>query len=121
MSLLLFPLRGVPDDEADEVRELLTEQAIDFYETTAGNWGISMPALWVKNVADVEKARALLSAYQQQRAISSRETYVQLKQEGMQQTFLKAFIAQPVLYCTYIFAMGLVVYVSIKLLFELGL
>ncbi len=121
MSLLLFPLRGVPDDEADEVRELLTAQAIDFYETTAGNWGMSMPALWVKNAADVEKAKAVLSTYQQQRAISSRETYVQLKQEGLQQTFLKAFIAQPVLYCTYIFAMGLVIYVSIKLLFEVGL
>jgi len=121
MSLLLFPLRGVPEDEVDEVRELLTEQAIDFYETTAGNWEMSMPGIWLRQADDVEKARALINAYQQQRAISSRETYKQLKQEGLQQTFLKAFIAQPVLYCTYIFAMGLVIYVSIKLLYEFGL
>jgi len=32
MPILLFSLRGVPDDEADEVRELLTEQNIDFYD-----------------------------------------------------------------------------------------
>ena len=43
MSKLLFRLRNVPDDEADEVRELLTQHSIEFYETGAGNWGISMP------------------------------------------------------------------------------
>lgn len=36
---ILFRLSGVPDDEADDVRMLLTDNAIDFYETSAGNWG----------------------------------------------------------------------------------
>ncbi|MFI3196974.1 MAG: DUF6164 family protein [Methylococcaceae bacterium] len=121
MTQLLFNLRGVPDDEADEVRELLTAQDIDFYETSAGNWGMSMPALWLRDAADLEKARQLLNAYQQQRFLTSREDYLQQKKANQQQTWLKVFKEKPVLYCAYLFAMGLVIYVSVKLLLELGL
>ncbi|MEI6068846.1 MAG: DUF6164 family protein [Methylococcaceae bacterium] len=121
MTLLLFPLRGVPDDEADEVRELLTGQDIDFYETSAGNWGMSMPALWLRDAADFEKARNLLNAYQHQRFRTSREDYLQRKKANQQQTWLTAFKEKPLLYCAYLFAMGLVIYVSVKLLLELGL
>ncbi|MEE3087569.1 MAG: DUF6164 family protein, partial [Pseudomonadota bacterium] len=42
MAKLLFRMRDVPDDEAEEVRELLTQNKITFFETFAGNWGISM-------------------------------------------------------------------------------
>ena len=121
MALLLFSLRGVPEDESKDVCDLLTSHNIDFYETSAGNWGMSMPALWVRNEVDVEKAREIISTYQEQRAINSRDNYKKLKQNGLQQTFLKAFIAQPVRCSTYIFAMALVIYVSIKLLYEIGL
>lgn len=117
MSLLLFSLRGVPDDEADEIRELLTEQDIDFYETPAGNWGVSMPALWLRNDAELAPAQALLTTYQQQRVITQRELYAQTKPK----TFLQAFIARPMLYLIYFLAMGLVIYASIRVLFELGL
>jgi hypothetical protein len=121
MTILLFNLRGVPEDEADEVRELLTEQNIDFYETSAGNWGMSMPALWLKYDTDLEKARQVLNVYQQQRFLTSRENYLQHKKSNQQKTLLKAFMEKPLLYWAYIFAMLLVVYVSIKLLLELGL
>ena len=121
MTLLLFNLRGVPDDEADEVRELLTAQNIDFYETSAGNWGMSMPALWLRDATDLEKARPLLNAYQQQRFLTSRADYLQRKKANQQHTWLKAFKEKPSLYCAYLFAMGLVIYVSVKLLLELGL
>ena len=121
IMILLFPLRGVPEDEADEVRELLTARNIDFYETTAGNWGMSMPGLWLRDAVDLEVARDIINAYQQERVRHSREDYLQRKQKGLHQTFISAFIGQPVRYSMYIFAMGLVVYVSIKLVFELGL
>lgn len=121
MPRLLFNLRGVPEDEADEVRELLTEQEIDFYETSAGNWGVSMPALWLRNDADLEKARYVLNQYQQQRFLTARANYLQLKKMDQQKTLLKAFIEKPLLYFAYLFTMFLIVYVSIKLLFELGL
>jgi nucleosome binding factor SPN SPT16 subunit len=121
MTLVLFSLRGVPEDEADEVRELLTSQDIDFYETSAGNWGMSMPALWLKDDADLEKARYVLNKYQQQRFLTSHQDYLQRKKAGQQKTLLKAFIEKPLLYFAYILTMFLVVYVSIRLLFELGL
>ena len=35
MAVLFFNLRGVPQDEADDVRELLQQHDIGFYETDA--------------------------------------------------------------------------------------
>ena len=43
MSALIFRLRNVPEDEAMQVRDLLDEHRIDWFETSAGNWGIGMP------------------------------------------------------------------------------
>lgn len=68
MPTLVFRLRNVPDDEADEVRALLDEGRIDWYETSAGNWGIAMPGLWVKNSDEAPRARTLIDAYQNERA-----------------------------------------------------
>ena len=48
MAKLLFNLRNVPDDEADEVRDLLTAHGVDWYETRPGNWGISTGALGLR-------------------------------------------------------------------------
>ena len=42
MPLQLFNLRGVPEDEAEDIRQLLDEHEIEFYETSAGNWGVSL-------------------------------------------------------------------------------
>jgi hypothetical protein len=121
MSILLFSLRGVPDDEADEVRELFTEQDIDFYETPAGNWGVSMPALWLRDEAELARAQSLLNSYQQQRFISQRERYLHAKKIGQHKTLWQAFIEKPLLYSVYFLAIGLVIYASIRLLFEFGL
>jgi hypothetical protein len=121
MSTLLFSLRGVPDDEADEVRELLVEHNINFYETPAGNWGVSMPALWLKDDSDLANAQILLNIYQQQRFIHQRELYLQSRLAGEHKTLLKALIERPLLYGVYFLAMGLVIYASIRLLFEFGL
>lgn len=67
MAKLLFKMRNVPDDEAEEVQALLLENGVDYYETTAGNWGVSMPGLWLRNEEDFSRARALIDEYQKQR------------------------------------------------------
>jgi hypothetical protein len=67
MPILLFNLSGVPDDEAAAVRELLTDDAIDYYETSAGRWGISQPALWLRDATQLTQAKALIDDYQAQR------------------------------------------------------
>ncbi|WP_374011550.1 DUF6164 family protein [Pseudoxanthomonas koreensis] len=67
MAKRLFDLRNVPDDEADEVRALLTAHALDWYETSPGPWGISAAGLWLRDNDDYPRARHLLDEYQQQR------------------------------------------------------
>ncbi|MEI8209545.1 MAG: hypothetical protein D0528_09320 [Methylococcales bacterium] len=121
MATLLFSLRGVPEDEAEEVRELLTEHSVDFYETNAGNWGVSMPALWLRSEDELFKARQLLDVYQVQRATQAREHYLQLKAEGQHLTFFKMLKERPLQLLIYLCGIALTIYVSIRLLFELGL
>lgn len=116
MSILFFSLRGVPDDEAQDVRELLTEHEIDFYETPAGNWGMSMPALWLRDETQLIQVRALLDDYQTKRAIEQRTLYLQNKK-----TLWQTFKENPLLYLACCSLIVLIVYVSIKFLFELGL
>ena len=121
MSTLLFSLRSVPDDEAHEIRELLSANNIDYYETSAGNWGISMPALWVRNNEQVYEAQKLLKQYHQQRAITQREIYEQLKKEGGSKHLTDVLTENPLRFIIYIGAIIFVLYVSIKMLFEFGL
>lgn len=121
MAVLFFSLRGVPDDEADDIRQLLADHDIDFYETSAGNWGISMPAIWLFRQEDVEEARALFAVYQQQRAITQRALYQELKAQGQHQGFFRHNIRQPLRFIAYCLVISLILYVSLKWLFELGL
>ena len=67
MPVPVFRLRNVPDDEAEEIRNLLKHNHIDFYETPAGNWGISMPAIWLNDDDQLERAKELIKEYQQHR------------------------------------------------------
>jgi hypothetical protein len=68
MSTLVFRLKYVPDEEADEIRQLLAENDIAFYETSAGRWQISMAGLWVKDKEQAIKARELIREDQIARA-----------------------------------------------------
>lgn len=121
MARLLFSLRGVPDDEAEEVRELLDKNGIDFYETSAGNWGISMPALWLKDDDDQAFAQQLLETYQQKRYSEQRAIYEQLKRDGENKRLIDVIVKNPIQFFLYTGLILLIIYVSIKLLFELGL
>lgn len=121
MTVLLFSLRGVPEDEASEVRALLTQEAIDYFETSAGNWGMSMPALWLRDQSQLEHAQQLLNVYQQQRLVNAREQYLLAKASGQLPSGWQRFLETPLLYTAYLFALVMVAYVSVKFLFELGL
>ena len=114
MSKLLFRLRHVPDDELEEVRQLLDESEIAFFETSAGNWGISMPAIWVQHDADYERARVLLDEYQQQRTVRMREYYQQLRDSGQARTMWQVFQENPVKFVSYLALIGVVLFVSLR-------
>ena len=68
MAKLIFRLKSVSDDEADDIKNLLTENNIDFYESPPGNWEISMHALWLNDDAQYAQAKQLIDDYQVKRS-----------------------------------------------------
>lgn len=72
MAKLLVTLRNVPDDEAEEVRQILAARRIDFYETPPGRWGISAGGIWLRDDAQLGEARQLMADYQEQRRAQAR-------------------------------------------------
>ncbi len=120
MAVQLFSLRGVPDDEAEDVRALLTDSHIDFYETSAGNWGISAAGLWLREKEQLQQAKALIDDYQATRAEQQREIYHQLKREGKQKTFFALLVENPLKIIAYIAIIGVILYFSTKPFLALG-
>ncbi len=72
MAKLLFKLNSVPDDEADDIREILTQADIDFYETSSGMLGLSFAAIWLKEESEYPQASEIINKYQEQRLIQAR-------------------------------------------------
>ena len=95
MAKLLFRLNQVEDDEADDVRALLDEAGLEYYETNAGRWRVSVAAIWLRHDDDYEQARAMLDDYQQQRSERLQEEYRQLEENGEQETFLQRARERP--------------------------
>ncbi|MDP1558875.1 MAG: DUF6164 family protein [Nitrosomonas sp.] len=120
MSKLLFKLRGVPDDEAEDVRELLADNEIDFYETSAGNWGFSMPGIWLRDADQFEKAKDLLDEYQKARGIRAREEYARLKREGKNRTFIDWARENPVQLILFSAIIAAVLYLQAMLVINIG-
>jgi hypothetical protein len=119
MAKILFRLRNVPDDEADEVRELLTTQGFDIYETGAGSFGISLPAIWLKDESRFEEARRVLEEYQRSRQQRVREEYAQLKREGRQRTLLDVMHEGPLHFVLSLATIALIAYLCIRLVLDL--
>lgn len=96
MPILLFRLNGVPEDEADDVRELLATHGISFYETSAGRFGISLAAIWLRDDSgDLARARQLIDAYQDERAQRARSEYAALCEAGRNETLLDRLRLHP--------------------------
>lgn len=120
MPVKLFSLRGVPDDEADEIRAVLAQHAIDYYETPPGNWGVSMPAIWLPDDSEFARAQALLDEYQQLRAAQARAAYTQLKAQGKHRTVLDTLRENPIRFLVYLSAAAALFYLSTKPFLGLG-
>ena len=120
MAKLIFSLKNVPEDEANDIRELLGTNDITFYETPPGNWGISAPGIWLKNNDDEDKAKQLIADYQEQRSVSQREQYQQLKSEGKHRTIVAVLKEDPLRVILYLAVVALILYVSIKPFIHFG-
>ena len=105
MAKLLFDLRDVPDDEADEVRSLLEANSIAFYETRPLAWGLFAGGIWVVDNAIHPQARQLLAAYQRDRAERARAAFAAAQRAGsgksalllLAMSFITAIVVLPFL------------------------
>ena len=87
MAKLLLNLRNVPDDEADEVRGWLKESGIEFYETTPSSWGISSGGIWIREDAQIARAKVLMADYQAQRRQRAQADHAAARSDGSAETF----------------------------------
>ncbi|MCW8982748.1 MAG: DUF6164 family protein [Gammaproteobacteria bacterium] len=114
MPLQLFNLRGVPEDEAEDIRQLLEENRIDYYETSAGNWGVSLPAFWLRDESrQFDEAKGLIDAYQLERVERAREEYRQLKAEGRLPGLLGMIKQRPLQFVVYLLLICLILFISL--------
>ena len=104
MTTLLFKLQNVPDDEAADVRELLAENDIYFYETHAGFWRLGVDALWLPDDTNLERARALVKAYQEERTANQKKVYADLVEQGQAPTLWQNFLLSPLRFVLLILA-----------------
>ena len=114
MSKLLIKLRDAPEDEIEEIRTLLREYRIDFYETQGGAWGISAPGIWLNDESQYDRAKALMDDYQENRFHEKRAEYERLRQAGQHRTFLQNLLDNPVQVILYSLIVGLILYLSIS-------
>ena len=117
---MLFKLRFVPEDEAQDIRELLADNEIDYYETSAGVMGISMPALWLKTESQLEIAKKLIDDYQDQRAHLAQSEYNTQKEDGTNKSILDLFKEDPGRFIGYSIAIIAIIYFSVIIFINLG-
>ncbi|HBR98142.1 MAG TPA: hypothetical protein DD979_12305 [Gammaproteobacteria bacterium] len=113
MAKLLFRLRNVPVPEAQAVRTLLDDNGFDWYETHAGNWGISMPALWIKDDTQWAAARACIDAYQQQLQTDVRAAHAEPPAAEEDATLVARFLRAPVRLVLALIGILVVLYFSV--------
>lgn len=120
MSVMLFKLKNVPDDEAEEVRALLREHAIRFYETPPSRWGISMEAIWLEDKEQLTTARQLLDDYQKSRTLRVRAEYQQQRAAGQVPKLFDRIKQHPLQFIAIVIFILFILYVSTVPFLDLG-
>ena len=95
MAKLLFDLRDVPDDEADDVRALLDAHGLGYYETKPAAMGLFAGGIWITDDAALGQAKSLLAEYQAQRQARARTEYAAARREGTAESLWTSFRREP--------------------------
>ena len=120
MAVLLMNLRGVPDDEADQVRALLRQRGIEFFETPPSRWLVSAGAIWISDDDDAPRARELLAEYQHRRRADARADYERRRREGSLEGLGSRLRREPLRLLLYLAGAAVVLYLSLMPFLELG-
>lgn len=95
MAALLFRLNQVPDDEAEDVRQILDQAGIEVYESSAGFFGLGVAAIWLRHNEDLPRARDLINDYQKARAEKTRADYEARVNAGEEVGFWQQSLRHP--------------------------
>jgi len=119
MPKLVFRLRNVPNDEAQDIRELLEGNDIAYFETSAGNWGISLPAIWIHESEKFEFSRQLIDEYQSARSVRLRREYQASRENGEAKTVWQSFKENPLRFIAFsvMIAVLLTIYMRVFVFF----
>ena len=120
MATHLMSMRGVPEDEMEEICALLEEHGISHYVTEPGNWMISAGAIWLNDQEQLPQAHALLNEYQQQRSQKAQEEYSQSRLRGEQPSLLERIIENPVRFIGYLAIIIYILYISLMPFVDFG-
>ncbi len=120
MAKLIFKLKSVSYDEADDIKNLLTENKIDFYESPAGNWEISMHALWLNDEAQYTQAEQIIDEYQVKRSQRIRLETQQKIDQGEYETFIQRLFNKPIQFFITLAIIILILYFSIMPFLGIG-
>lgn len=113
MSRLLLNLRHVPDDEADDVRTLLDEAGIEWYETPIGRWGIGLGGIWIRDREELPRARELLRDYDRERFERARADHAERARRGELETMVHRLIQDPVGVCLRLGAVAFILFLML--------
>ena len=120
MSVLIFRLNDAPEDEAQDVRDLLDEHGFEYHETGAGFIGLQVAGLWLLDESQKEAARAVIDAYQRERSARIRAEYEELRAADRGETFAGRVMRHPFLALFYLGAAAAVVYIVLSPFLGLG-
>ncbi len=113
MSNLVFKLNSVPDDEANEIRQLLDEAEIPFYETDSGRWGLGFAAIWMKDNERLENAKDLIQDYQMARYQRVTEEHQKQAESGDKISRTEFFLTAPIKFSVLIIFAGFLAYFTV--------
>ncbi len=113
MSHLIFKLNSVPEDEAQEIRQLLENAEIPFYETDSGRWGLGFAAIWVKEKSFLEQAKQIINDYQQERYQRVRQEHEAQEEAGEKISRVEFFMNAPVKFSLLIIFAVLLAYFTV--------
>ncbi len=120
MSTLLLNLRGVPDDEADDVRELLQTHGIAFFETPPNRWGVTAGAIWLSDDDRAPEAAELLAQYQRQRREQAHAEQARQRAAGTAETLAGKVSRRPLASTVYLLIVAGLIYFTVRPFFDLA-
>ena len=113
MNTILFRLGDVPEDEADDIRALLDQNEIDWFETAPRMFGLSPPSIWLRNKGQLEQARELINHYQAERFKHMRDEYEQASLAGTVPTLLDKLAADPFRFLIYLGIVAIILFFTV--------